>query len=233
MAGSNVALPVIRSTAGASKNALFPPLILTDADSAEHPDRQALVHPPPSSPAPSLSEELVRPFNELHEDSRVREGSLLAHQVCIEDSTSPRACASHVNRYAKSHRRSQRLRQRRPTDGHDGGRHRIAHQRHALPEQEDLDLVTGLRQCVRMQKRERCLGGVVGTPRTLLLIPCSCSPPSCSTTRDQEGRVLSAKRPDAQVHLIQVRWRRPSLAASTLTQSAGFGTGRRGGGQNH
>jgi hypothetical protein len=43
MAGSNVALPVIRSTAGASKNALFPPLILTDADSAEHPDRQALV----------------------------------------------------------------------------------------------------------------------------------------------------------------------------------------------
>jgi hypothetical protein len=43
MAGSNVALPVIRSTAGASKNALFPPLILTDGDSAEHPDRQALV----------------------------------------------------------------------------------------------------------------------------------------------------------------------------------------------
>ena len=34
-----------------------------------------------------------------------------------------------------------------------------------LAQKEDLDLVTGLRQCVRMQKWKRCLGRVVGTPR--------------------------------------------------------------------
>ncbi len=56
-----------------------------------------------------------------------------------------------------------------PADRDDGIRHRVTHQRHRLAQKEDLDLVTGLRQCVRMQKWKRCFGRVVGT----LLIPTS------------------------------------------------------------
>src|SRR5689334_16045422 len=109
----------------------------------------------------SLGQDLVRPLDQLDEDRRVGEGRVLAGQIRFEDSPSPRAGPSDVQRYPEADGGPQDLGQWRPPDGHDGGRDRIAHHRHRLAEQEDLRLVPRLHQRVGVQEGECGLGRIV------------------------------------------------------------------------
>src|SRR5712691_11190467 len=71
-------------------------------------DLRSSIVPPPDS----LGEELVRPLDELDENRRVGERGVLSHEVRVEDSPSPRARASDVDRDAESNRCAKSLCQR-------------------------------------------------------------------------------------------------------------------------